>query len=60
MKRYIQEVWDEFEELIKEDFAAFLREAVRVVGKRKESAKGHFKHAGISVDEEFQLEGLLL
>lgn len=51
LKRYIQEVWDEFEELIKENFATFLREAVRVVGKRKESAKGHFKHAGISIDE---------
>lgn len=34
LKRNIQEVWDEFEDLVKDDFAAFLREAVRVVGRR--------------------------
>ncbi|RFU72915.1 transposase [Trichoderma arundinaceum] len=51
LKRYIQEVWDEFEELVKDDFAAFLAEAVRVVGKRKESARGHFEHAGISIEK---------
>lgn len=52
LKRYIQEVWDEFEDLIKEDFAAFLKEAVRVVGRRRESAEGHFRHAGIFIDED--------
>lgn len=51
LKSYIQEVWDEFEELVKDDFAAFLAQAVRVVGRRKESAKGHFEHAGISIEE---------
>jgi hypothetical protein len=51
LKRYIQEVWDEFEELVKDDFAAFLAEAVCVVGKRKESARGYFEHAGISIEE---------
>lgn len=51
LKRYIQEVWDEFEDLIKEDFAAFLEEAVRVVERRRESARGHFRHTGISIDD---------
>lgn len=50
LKRYIQEVWDKFKELVKDDFAAFLGEAVRVIGKRKESAKGHFEHAGITIE----------
>lgn len=43
LKRYIQEVWGEFEDLIREDFAAFLKEAVRVVGRRRESAEGHLR-----------------
>lgn len=51
LKTYIREIWDEHGDCIKEDFGAFLKEAVSVVGERHTSAEGHFKHAGISIDE---------
>jgi hypothetical protein len=46
--------------LVKDDFAAFLEEAVRVVGRRKESVRGHFGHAGISVKETPQFKVFLV
>jgi transposase len=51
LKTYIRQVWHEHEGFIKADFLSFLEECVTVVGGREASAKGHFRRAGISIDE---------
>ena len=51
LKTYIRQVWDEREEFVRAGFMSFLEECVTVVGNRKASARGHFRHAGISVDD---------
>lgn len=51
LKAYIKKHWNEHLGLIKADFKAFLRLCVRVVGSRQASARGHFRHAGLSVEE---------
>ena len=51
LKMYIKQSWDEHEYFIRADFMSFLEECVMVVGNSKASASGHFRHAGISVDE---------
>lgn len=51
LKTYIQKHWDEHLGLIKVDFKAFLRICIRAVGSRKESARGHFRHSGLIVEE---------
>jgi transposase len=51
LKTYIRQVWYEHEGFIKADFLSFLEECVTVVGGREASAKGHFRRAGISIDE---------
>ncbi len=51
LKTYVKQVWDEHIGFVKADFLGFLEECVSVVGARKASARGHFRHPGISVDE---------
>ena len=51
LKTYIRQVWDEHVGFIRDDFSSFLEECVEVVGGRKASARGHFRRAGISIDE---------
>jgi transposase len=51
LKTYIRQVWHEHEGFVKADFLSFLEECVTVVGGRKSSARGHFRRAGISIDE---------
>jgi transposase len=51
LKAYIRQVWDEHEGFIRADFLSFLEECVTIVGGRVTSAKGHFRRAGISIDE---------
>ncbi|KAI9148659.1 hypothetical protein HJFPF1_08368 [Paramyrothecium foliicola] len=51
LKAYIKKHWDEYEGLIRADFACFLRLCVSAVGSRVESAQGHFRHAGVVVDK---------
>lgn len=51
MKTYIRQGWDEHEGFIRADFLYFLEKCVDVVGARKASARGHFRRAGISIDE---------
>ena len=50
LRTYIRQIWDEHDDFIRADFMSFLEECVTVVGNRKASAKGHFRHAGISID----------
>ncbi|KAI9147403.1 transposase [Paramyrothecium foliicola] len=54
LKAYIKKHWDEYEALIKIDFKCFLRLCVNAVGSRKESAEGHFRHAGIVLDKYYK------
>ena len=51
LKTYIRQVWDEHIGFVRADFLGFLEECVTVVGARKASARGHFRRAGISIDE---------
>lgn len=53
-KSYIKKCWNEYYNLIKADFKAFLRLCIRAVGSRKASARGHFRNAGIPVEEPHQ------
>lgn len=51
LKGYIKKVWPSFEQNPDQGFRAFLRECVYDVGAKQESAKGHFRHAGIEIQE---------
>lgn len=51
LKTYIRQAWDEHVGFSRADFLGFLEECVTVVVARKASAKGHFRRAGISIDE---------
>ncbi|KAI6747679.1 hypothetical protein HG531_008221 [Fusarium graminearum] len=51
LKNFIKKPGPELSELFKKDFQAFLQACVDAVGKRKASAKGHFRHAGLAIDE---------
>ncbi|PTD03457.1 hypothetical protein FCULG_00012813 [Fusarium culmorum] len=51
LKNFIKKPGPELSELFKKDFQAFLQACVDAVGKRKASAKGHFHHAGLAIDE---------
>ncbi|KAK2666299.1 hypothetical protein RAB80_017956 [Fusarium oxysporum f. sp. vasinfectum] len=51
LKNYIKKPGPELSELFKKDFRAFLQACVESVGKRKASARGHFRHAGLAIDE---------
>ncbi|QPC62912.1 hypothetical protein HYE67_005143 [Fusarium culmorum] len=51
LKNFIKKPGPELSELFKKDFQAFLQACVDAVGKRKASARGHFRHAGLAIDE---------
>jgi hypothetical protein len=51
LKTYIKGQWDAHTSVIRYDFGAFLSSCVDVVGARQASARGHFRGAGIHVDE---------
>ena len=51
LKTYIRQVWDEHIGFVRADFLGFLEECVTVVSARKASARGHFRRAGILIDE---------
>jgi transposase len=52
LKQFIKRRWNEYEENPGQGFDAFLEWCVRVVGSRVQSAKGHFRHAGIQIEED--------
>ena len=49
LKRYIKKVWPTYVAKPDQGFRAFLRKCVHSVGERRESAEGHFRHAGITL-----------
>ncbi|KAF4946235.1 hypothetical protein FGADI_11337 [Fusarium gaditjirri] len=51
LKNFIKKPGPELSELFKKDFRAFLQACVDTVGKRQESARGHFRQAGLAIDE---------
>lgn len=51
LKAYIKKAWPAYEEDPDQGFKTFLRRCVDHVGSRKESAEGHFRNAGIMVEE---------
>jgi transposase len=51
LKAFIKKRWAEYEENQEQEFSAFLEWCVRVVGGRKSSAEGHFRHAGVTVED---------
>ena len=52
LKTFVQQYWSIFERDPEQDFAAYLEFCVAEVGSRKHSARGHFRSAGINVEEE--------
>ena len=51
LKAFIKKRWHEYEESPHQDFKLFLEWCVSMVGGKKQSARGHFKHSGWSIDE---------
>lgn len=51
LKGFIKRNWQSYAENPDPDFNAFLEWCVDVVGAREQSAEGHFRHAGLTIDE---------
>jgi transposase len=49
LKRYIKKVWPTYVANPDQGFRTFLRKCVHSVGERRESAEGHYRHAGITL-----------
>ncbi|RFU31130.1 hypothetical protein B7463_g5198, partial [Scytalidium lignicola] len=48
LKAFIKRNWHNYEENPRQSFQAFLESCINVVGGNEQSAKGHFRHLGIS------------
>ncbi|KAH5617615.1 hypothetical protein HBI23_252380 [Parastagonospora nodorum] len=51
LKAFIKKSWQVFEEAPGQGFDVFLQWCIDEVGERQDSARGHFRHAGITVEE---------
>lgn len=51
LKTYIRRNWSVYADLFGQDFAAFLEWCADIVGAKVRSAHGHFRHAGIEIEE---------
>jgi transposase len=51
LKYFIKRNWRHYEEDPDQGFDTFLEWCVDVVGAREQSAKGHFRHAGLTIEE---------
>lgn len=51
LKGFIRRNWHEFENNPQQKFGAFLEWCLAVVGAKVQSARGHFSHAGITVED---------
>lgn len=51
LKAFIKREWRSYEENPGQGFNSFLEWCANVVGAREKSAKGHFEHAGVSIEE---------
>ncbi|KMU92717.1 hypothetical protein CIHG_10503 [Coccidioides immitis H538.4] len=50
LKAYTKKSWSLYEEDPSQGFGVFLQQCVDVVDARKESAAGHFRSAGVSIE----------
>ncbi|KAL0929595.1 uncharacterized protein CTRU02_215494 [Colletotrichum truncatum] len=50
LKAYIKRLRPQYADLYEKDFMAFVKICVDAVGVRRESAEGHFRHSGISIE----------
>ena len=51
LKAFIRRNWQIYQEDPSHDFQSFLKGCIQVVGTRRDSARGHFRHAGVKIDE---------
>jgi transposase len=51
LKAFIKRSFQLFLDSPGRDFHSFLRFCVDVIGAREQSARGHFRHAGVTIDE---------
>ena len=51
LKSFIKKNWETFENSPEQGFEEFLEWCIDVVGGKKSSAHGHFKHAGLTIEE---------
>lgn len=51
VKQFIKRMWNEYEKIPDQGFGAFLGWCMGVVGSRVQSAEGHFRHAGVTIEE---------
>lgn len=52
LKAFIRRQWQSYENNREQGFHTFLEWCVDAVGAREQSAKGHFRHSGISIEEK--------
>lgn len=52
LKAFIQRYWQSYEDSPNQGFDTFLGWCVNKVEAREESAKGHFRYAGLNIEEE--------
>ena len=50
LKAFIKPNWHIYEENPQQGFDSFLEWCIDVVGQRKSSARGHFRHAGLIIE----------
>ena len=51
LKMFIKRNCTIYEQNPTQEFSGFLEWCVDVVGRREDSARGHFRHAGLNIDE---------
>lgn len=51
LKGFIKRNWSYFADDPDRDFSTFLERCINQVGAKKDSARGHFRHAGLSVED---------
>jgi hypothetical protein len=51
LKAFIKRNWGYYEADPDQGFDAFLAWCIDIVGAKEESAKGHFRHAGLKIEE---------
>lgn len=51
LKAFIKRNWQNYAGLPQQDFGQFLEWCIDTVGARKSSAEGHFRHAGVSIED---------
>lgn len=51
LKAFIKKNWHAFEDCSEQGFNVYLEWCVDMVGGKEDSAKGHFRHAGVTIEE---------